>query len=500
MADKPTFESIDAVDIELADRDSSTTATAPPDGRKNYRKTTSLILTATGCLLVVATLAVIFLLPDWVKQGGTVTAPSTPTMPVTEDSPYLQAQLAEARKQAQAILAQLLEAQMHLKNKKASLWGGEAAAEISALAGEGDKVYRLGQFDKALALYSQALELANDLLNKSNSLIEEKLAEGFAAIDRNDQQSALAAFDLVLEVEEGNSRAKHGRDRARLMTKTLPLLTQARQDIEAGDWQAARQNLQAILALDSDVKVAAQLLAQVDAKLAGQAFNRAMSAGFRALETGQFSSAVEHFQAATALQPDSQEAKSSLAQARAERQRQFVSQTLLEAKNLEQQELWQEAVASYARVAASDASIVEARVGQMRAQARADLHSQIEKILSDPLRLASDSVYRQAGQLLVEARKIGTPGPILNDQINQLSQALESAVKPVTVTLSSDNQTTVTLLRVARLGAFQQHRLTLRPGRYVALGSRPGFRDVRVPFEVTAGDSVAVTVICSEPV
>jgi hypothetical protein len=52
------------------------------------------------------------------------------------------------------------------------------------------------------------------------------------------------------------------------------------------------------------------------------------------------------------------------------------------------------------------------------------------------------------------------------------------------VQLVSDNVTDVTVFKVGRLGVFNSQELSLRPGVYVAVGNRPGYRDVRVEFRV----------------
>jgi hypothetical protein len=64
--------------------------------------------------------------------------------------------------------------------------------------------------------------------------------------------------------------------------------------------------------------------------------------------------------------------------------------------------------------------------------------------------------------------------------------------------LLSDNATKVTLLRKGELGTFQQHNIKLKPGRYVALGERAGYRDVRVEFSVLPANNAPVEVRCEE--
>ena len=68
------------------------------------------------------------------------------------------------------------------------------------------------------------------------------------------------------------------------------------------------------------------------------------------------------------------------------------------------------------------------------------------------------------------------------------------------MTFTSDNQTDVTLLRVKRLGSFATSELTLRPGRYTALGVRNGFRDVRINFDITPDSRTDVDVRCLEAI
>jgi hypothetical protein len=71
----------------------------------------------------------------------------------------------------------------------------------------------------------------------------------------------------------------------------------------------------------------------------------------------------------------------------------------------------------------------------------------------------------------------------------------------VAVRLESDGQTEVTLFRVGRLGRFQQKALELRPGTYTVVGSRRGYRDVRLELEVRPGESPAPLVVrCSEAI
>ena len=92
-------------------------------------------------------------------------------------------------------------------------------------------------------------------------------------------------------------------------------------------------------------------------------------------------------------------------------------------------------------------------------------------------------------------------GPRLGGQRDQLSQLLKRAATPLTVKLVSDNVTDVSIYKVGKLGSFETRELELRPGTYVAVGSRPGYRDVRLEFRVAPEiDRQPVVVRCEEPI
>ena len=92
-------------------------------------------------------------------------------------------------------------------------------------------------------------------------------------------------------------------------------------------------------------------------------------------------------------------------------------------------------------------------------------------------------------------------GPRLEDQKNTLSRLLKRAATPLGVHLISDSLTDVSIFKVAKLGSFQSHELNLRPGVYVAVGSRPGYRDVRIEFRVAPEiEMKPIVVQCEEQI
>ena len=83
----------------------------------------------------------------------------------------------------------------------------------------------------------------------------------------------------------------------------------------------------------------------------------------------------------------------------------------------------------------------------------------------------------------------------------QLGEHIEIAEIPLSVMLLSDNLTDVVVYKVGRFGRFSSRELHLLPGHYVAVGTRAGYRDVRVEFTLAPGQEPAdVTVLCQEKI
>jgi len=129
------------------------------------------------------------------------------------------------------------------------------------------------------------------------------------------------------------------------------------------------------------------------------------------------------------------------------------------------------------------------------------LHTQLDDYIKDPDRLSAPSVMQKATMLAVSITAMDPIGPRLAGQRDELMRLLKRAATSITVEVISDNMTSVSIYRVGVLGNFTSKRLDLRPGTYVAVGARPGFRDVRLEFRVAPEiEMQPVVVRCEEPI
>lgn len=225
----------------------------------------------------------------------------------------------------------------------------------------------------------------------------------------------------------------------------------------------------------------------------------ALSEGLEALAARDWTTAEAAFTRALALDPSSGPAAEGLGEARRGLSADLIRERVESARRAEDSEAWSEALVAWQAALALDPTVKLAQEGGERAASRAELAAAIAFHLDHPERLVAPEVLVEAEALLARAEAVDPAGDRHRDQVAALGGLLERARREVSVVLSSDGETEVTILRVGRLGRFTRHELELRPGVYTIVGTRSGYRDVRRRLEVP-GESGAVTldVRCTE--
>ncbi|MCZ6828671.1 MAG: hypothetical protein O7F73_03650, partial [Gammaproteobacteria bacterium] len=287
----------------------------------------------------------------------------------------------------------------------------------------------------------------------------------------------------------------------RSLEQVLAWLNSAREARSAVELETAQQLLLQALDLDPEHTLTKTELAENRREISRRNFNRAMTAGYQAMDQGDYDAAEKQFLAAQRILPSAQETESALLDARTSRTRQQIDHLREQAAEAESTEQWQQAANLYQAILGIDQSVVFARAGGLRSQTRADMDKRLQQIITKPERLADTTVFFQTQYLLREAGKLQQPGPRLRQQLAQISRQLELAVTPISVLLRSDEQTDVTVYRVAHLGTFRRQQLDLRPGTYTAVGVRSGYRDVRRKFTLSHDQtSPVIEISCTDPI
>lgn len=456
-------------------------------------------------ILALIAIAVFFWLPSYVEKPQITTeevfSKASNNNYATDASPWLDAQLAKQRKAAQQILAKLLDLQFALEEKSVRQWAETDFKSVEAFAVEGDNAYRSKNFIDSAKYYQLGLDKLQELDSSSTQVLNKLLSQGQVFFLQKDSINASQKFQLALAIDPENKAALKGLRRSETLDQVLALQTEALKHYQAGNLDQALAVIDKALSLDEDNTQSIADHSIYSLALTDQQYSEAMSQGYNALLKKQYANAESFFRQAARLKPGSSQASTALQNTADKQSLERVNKLHQQAKALEADELWSTARERYEAALKLDNNLIFARVGAIRSKAREELDNKIENALKAPQRLNDQIVFRNTEDLLKDAQSIQQPGKKLLLQIKTLQTTLAVASQDVLVSFRSDNKTNVRIQRIGQLGSFESQQLNLKPGVYIATGSRPGFRDVRLEFTVSAASPRTIIAIeCNEPI
>ncbi len=474
----------------------------PVTGKPDTGASSRLVYSGLAVLLILVT-GVVFILPGLVKERSPVAierpAIAPPVAPESDNAEQPGAEI--QRGLVDETLGELLPLDDRLRKLGIDQWGGSDWAQAQRQVEAGDEAYRSRTYEQALTAYRGALVLMQQLEPRAAQVFAAAVAAGQQALDKGDQAAAIENFELAMSVDGTDEIARKGLQRAMSLNRVLELAAQANEREDAGSMDQARVFYGQALDLDPDWIPAREGLQRTGAAISTDVYETQMASGYRALAAQEYIKARGAFDAALRARPGDTGAREGLAQLASEEKLAQVIDIQNQARRFEEQEDWPAAIGRYEAALAIDGTVSAATAGLTRSQSRRALDLELAKIISRADRLNDEKVWQAANSRLTLAREIQQPGPRLASQISELADLLEIAAIPVPVRFESDNLTEIIIYKVGKLGTFEVRTMDLRPGSYVAVGSRDGYRDVRRDFLVVAnGEMPPVVLRCEEPI
>jgi len=406
----------------------------------------------------------------------------------------------KARADTEAVLGGLLSKMNTLEDRAVQRWGLRFR-QAQAVYAEGDAAYLARDYDLATQKYEQATTIVEPLLDEVDKVFSKTLSDAQAALEAADTIEALRLFELAVAISPSHSVAQSGYARARNLGEVLSLTDQGLAYEIDLELPAARQSFEQAVELDSEWSPAQAGLKRVLETINQMEFDSRMTEGLIAASEGDYPAARAAFRMAQILMPDSREPADGLMQVDQGIRLNRIAALEKQAATEEQDEKWEIAVETYARILEIDGNLAFAQQGLGRSEQMSALHARLDGYIEEPDRLSAPSTMKRATGLVVDITRMPSIGSRLADQRDQLSRLLKRAATPVVVRLVSDNATDVSIYKIGKLGSFQSRELKLRPGTYVAVGSRAGYRDVRLEFRVAPElESGPVIVRCEEKI
>ncbi len=468
--------------------------------RKKDNRLTVLVLSLGLLFLLGLAAMVIWLLPQSTKlQDEHASQPPTQLQAPAGETAAKQPD--PTRAGVEQHLGEWLKLQARAEADNVSVWGADTYPSILEETARADELLRKNYFTEALASYKEVIIRLQELLSSREERLASALTMGALALENHDSSEAAKAFDLALAIDPYNQEAKQGAARARNLDQVIALYNKGLGYEGENDLRAARKTLQEAVALDNKFNPAEEALLRVEGSLRQIAFQEAMSKILLALAENDTAAARLSLAAAASLRPTDTSVRDAGKRLAAMEKAQKLIHLQGKAERMAAEERWSDALHVYDEALAIEPNFGFAEAGRKMARQRFELDRSMVQILSQPARLQEKGPLQEAEHVLAKARSIDNPGPKLQKQSSKLSELVRTASTPVEITLRSDNETSVIIYRVSRFGKFLEKRVTLVPGSYTVVGSRPGFRDVRRTLTVKAADSPIVFEIrCEEPI
>ena len=503
MSDKD-IDKIEPVDFDL--NESPLFSSQPAQLQSN--KPPVIVWIGLGSLFVVA-LFVIFVLPALVTkyelplerrvEVAELQPGAEQVDPSTTISPFEEAQRSLQRKNAQDVLAELLQRQEELEAQQVSDWGDSNYSIALEQASIGDEYYRAQDFVLARESYAMGLDGLTELIDSISMVLAQAMIDADKALLEVNSTLAEEKYALAILLDPENEEAKIGLQRAQTLDEVIQLFASADDFFEDGELEKAETQYQQIADLDEYNEQAQEKLLMVAAQILENEFVGIMSIGYAFLEADDPDQAIAEFQRAATLGINEDQALAAITQTENDLANAEINALQELINEAEAAERWQEAVAEYENVLLIDENLIFAINGRDNASKRAQLDRLLVDAVENPERFSADDVFQQTLDVYYTGRAIDQPGFRLKNQLNMLEALLESSQVEIDINLVSDSLTDVTLLRIGTMGTFEQRSISLKPGRYVAVGKRIGYREVREEFTVGFGQTPdSVVVQCEE--
>lgn len=398
-------------------------------------------------------------------------------------------------------ISAVAELQLELEQNNVLLWAEErfnSAVELARLA---DTHYNQREWQAAAQNY-QAAEQAFEAIRVS---LPEVLTERVNAIvDDLEARRLPEAKVRIAELKNLNQNLpiiSKLESKLELYPVLFDRLREAGALLDLGQIEEAAAKLAEAEAIDANYIDVLVLATRISATVLGQKFQLAMVNGLEAIASGRLKDAVVAFSKAVSLQPNDRAALEGLADADARFQRQRLEQLQAQATQAEQDEQWPEAALHYLAAQKIAGDIGAINKGLARSQKRLALDEKLAGLIATEDAFVTEERRSEGWEVLELTRKINPKGVRLQDQLAQIERSLRLAVKPIILTINSDNKTGIEIYKLGRFGTFKVRDFDLTPGEYTIRGTRRGYRDVLHIFKLkTSIPQKSLTVICTEKI
>ena len=375
-------------------------------------------------------------------------------------------------------------------------WSKEEYSIILAKEQEGDDLFDQGFYGKAKLSYKSAIKDSEELIKKGKNLFSSYVKQGYIFLDQENVEEAKIQFENALTIIPNDRNALIGVERASVFKEVVKFQKEAELFIKVGDFNDALQSVNKASQLDSINQKTKNLRMSLDKLILERNLSEAIDEGYFYLEKEDYKNARSSFERAIKIDNLSQSALTGIDLVVEGEKRVKINADRLMAEKYFLEEKFSKSVSYYSSILI-DSTLAFANDGLSRANQYINLEKRIDRYLNRPDRLASKAVFIEANKLLAQLRGLKF-GERLAKKSQDLIAILDDYSSLVTLRISSDNRTQISIQNGENLGVFFDKELKIYPGKYTFVGKRKNYVTVRKVLEIK--DTTSIYLSCLEKI
>jgi len=328
------------------------------------------------------------------------------------------------------------------------------------------------------------MDLLVDLEISIPQILTQTLMLANNAFEKGDQEAAIKQYEIALTIDGSNQDARKGYQRSLKLDKVIEYIRLGKEFASQSNWLKAIEAYENAILVDPDYQEALSGFKFSNDSYLEQQFQDLLSNGYSFMSEADFENANLSFQEAKTIYPQSLDVLQAIEVLELNQRLAEISLIQKEATIATINEMWDLAKVLYEEILILDPNIIEIKKNLQIVNERINLALDLMLYISSVDKLYDDQLYNQAIATLNKAQGVQNKGPKLEKQINDLSKVLEFASIPLETIFISDGMTQITIYKLAEFGSFYEKTISLRPGKYTAIGTRSGYRDVILKFRV----------------
>ena len=382
-----------------------------------------------------------------------------------------------------------------------AVWDAAKQKTITRLKDKALQLFSTGDYGNAAKILADASDQALQSLTKRENAYNDYYKQAASSYKQNDVQAARVAIENALRLKPDNQQAKALQGRIDALPETLKLIDEA---VVARAENNPEKELKALRKVVENAPSRSEYKARlrvVESEIREQKFARYTASAFQDIEKRDLKSAQKNLTKARAIFQDRSEI-SLLDQGIKKLGKELQAEKYIRlAEQAATKQDWQQAETYYEKASAvypRNKTVIDGLVLAKKINALNDV---LEKALGKPERLSTKSVREKTRSVLKQANGVKHLSKSLALRAGNLTRLIDAYATDVTVMVTSDGLTDISVRRVGQVGLTKGRNIHLKPGRYVFEGKRDGYQSKQVKVDIPPGaKTFNVTVIADEPI